>query len=66
MLDLHHHTQAAERLRRWARRGIWRRMVQANIIRSARPSAAPVTLLARIEHQFQCLSRAMMHSNPSR
>ena len=65
MLDLHHHTQAAERLRRWARRGIWRRMVQANIARAARPAAKP-SVLTRIEHQVQCLSRTMMHSNPSR
>ena len=65
MLDLHHHTRAAERLRRWARRGIWRRMVQASIARTAKPMAAP-PLLTRVEHQLQCLSRAMMHSNPSR
>lgn len=65
MLDLHHHTQAAERLRRWARRGTWRRMVQATVAH-AQPIAAAPSLLGRIEHQLQCLSRAMMHSNPSR
>jgi hypothetical protein len=63
MLDLHHHTHAAERLRRWARQGTWRRMVQAS---APRPAMAAPSLLARIEHQLQCLSKAMTASNPSR
>lgn len=65
MLELNHHTHAAERLRRWARQGTWRRMVQVNIAHQAEPEIH-ISLLARIEHQLQCLSRAMMHSNPSR
>lgn len=65
MLELSHHTHAALRLRRWARQGTWRRMVQASIAIQAPRSMKP-SLLSRVEHQLQCLSRAMMHSNPSR
>lgn len=64
MLDLHHHTHAAERLRRWARQGTWRRMVQAGS--DHRPPVAAPSLLNRIEHQLQCLSKAIAASNPSR
>lgn len=66
MSDHAAYTQTATRLRRWARRGTWRRMAQANALRRGGEITAIGGVMTAIAHQLQCLSRAMAASNPSR
>lgn len=66
MSDHAAYTQTATRLRRWARRGTWRRMVQANTLRRGCDINTIGGVMAALTHQFQCLSKAMAISNPSR
>lgn len=66
MSDHAAYTQTATRLRRWARRGTWRRMARANALRRGGEITAMGGVMAALTHQFQCLSKAMAISNPSR
>lgn len=73
MLDHAFHSHAALRLRRWARQGTWRRMVEGNALRrgSIIRHEPWLTRIAhqfphQLPHQFQCLSKTMAHSNPNR
>ncbi|KAF0223007.1 MAG: hypothetical protein FD176_2173 [Rhodospirillaceae bacterium] len=66
MYDHAAYTRTATRLRRWARRGTWRRMVRASAARRGAEITAIGGVMAAFAHQLQCLSKAMATSNPSR